>query len=162
MERKPGVAEQSHEVARGLEEQAVKRLREHLDTFLKFERPLRAILQRKYPPERLLEAEGKKCILAVSGLRYHNLVLYLEVYGLGIREVSPYDTYDTYIIVSLSRLNELLGRTLSGDRDAFGDILASGEGKVIGMKAPHDLLIFEEIFQELADHIAKFLPMIRG
>jgi len=112
-------------------------------------------MRRRYPPEQILEAEGRRCVLSVTGLRFHDLTLYFTVSQLSVKVSPPFESYDTFVQVPLSTINELLGRTLAGDKGAFGDILASGQARIIGPHAPHDMIVWESVFDELASNIAR-------
>lgn len=119
-------------------------------------------MRRKYPPEQLAEAEGRKCVLVISGLRHHQAAYFFSVSELSVKQVAPFETYDTYVQAPLALVVDLLERVLSGEKGAFGDLMASGRGKIIGPHSPHDMMIFGEVFDELANNIAIGLGKIRA
>lgn len=112
-------------------------------------------MRRKYPPEQILEAEGRKCVLSVAGLRFHEVTLYFVISQLSVKVSPPFEGYDTFVQAPLSVINELLARVLSGEKGAFGDVLASGQGRIVGPHAPHDMMVWESVFDELAANIAR-------
>lgn len=138
-----------------MEKEAISRLNSYLDILKRFEKPLIALLRKKYPPEEVMEAEGKKCIIRVSGLKTHDLIIFFEVTGMSITRVEPFEKYDTYVQVPIWTLNKFLAGVLSGDEDAFGDIVAGGEVKFMGQKTYHDLLIFNDCLKTLARNIGR-------
>lgn len=140
---------------RKVEDEAISRLYQYLDIFQKFERPLSLLLKRKYPPEEILEAEGKKCVIRVSGLRYHDLTVFFQVTGLSIKRVEPFDNFDTFIQCPISTVNTFFSRLLAGDETAFGDLSASGEVKFMGKKTYHDIMVFESACKLLAENIKR-------
>ena len=113
------------------------------------------LMRRKYPPEQLAEAEGRHCVLVISGLRYHEKTIFFTVEHLMVRVCDPYDSWDAHVQAPLSVVNDLLGRVLSGQKGAFGDIAASNQARISGKRAPHDLLVWENVFDELAANIAR-------
>ena len=141
--------------SRGLEKEAIGKLTQLLDTFRVFERPLYLIARGKYTPEEILEAEGKKCIIQVSGLRYHDLSLYFQVSSLSLRQVQPFEDADTFVQVPIGIINTFLSRILSGDDSAFGDMVAGNEVKFRGKHTFHDLRIFSDVTSTLAKNIAR-------
>lgn len=112
-------------------------------------------MRRKYPPEFLVEAEGRKCVLSISGLRYHQVHIFFTVSQLSIKQTPPFEGYDTFVQTPLSVITDLLERVLSGEKAAFADVMASGRGKVIGPHAPHDMMVWGDVFDELADNIRR-------
>lgn len=152
---RPAGTGEASEALRQLEDQGLSRLKEYLDTFTKFERVIQLIMRRKYPPEQILEAEGRKCVLSVAGLRFHEVTLYFVISQLSVKVSPPFEGYDTFVQAPLSVINELLARVLSGEKGAFGDVLASGQGRIVGPHAPHDMMVWESVFDELAANIAR-------
>ena len=139
------------------EAQALEHLDKYLAAFHNFERPLRLLLQRKYSPEEILEVEGKRCMLSVRGLQFHERIVYFQVTGLSIKEVAPYEGYDTFIEAPLRVINQFLARTLSGDEDAFGDLLASNDVRFRGQRCYNDMRAFEDACRLLASNIGRML-----
>lgn len=146
--------------ARQIEREALDRLFTYLDTFKKFERPLALLLRRKYNPEEILEAEGKRCIIAVTRLKFHDLTLFFEISNLSLRQVDPYEGYDTYIQAPLRTVIVFLQRTLSGDGSAFSDLAGSNEVKIRGSRTYHDILVFSDACETLASNIRRLRSVI--
>lgn len=138
------------------EEKALNELRSLVDRIRKFEAPVRKMLVRKYPPERVMDAEGKKCILSVTGLRYHQEIIFFEVTELSIKSVEPFESFNTWIEADVGAILKVLRGLLSGKEDAFSESLGSDSVKIRGKKTYHDMVIFNEIFNTLAAHIRKF------
>ena len=114
-------------------------------------------MRRKYPPEQLAEAEGRKCVLSISGLRFHEVSYFFVISQLSVKISHPFEGYDTHVQAPLSAVNELLERILSGQggEGAFSDMVASGKGKVVGPHAVHDIMVWEDVFGELTKNIGR-------
>lgn len=140
---------------RELEATALDKLFSYLSTFKKFQPAIRSILKGRYSPEEMLEAEGKRCVISVTGLRYHEVIVYFQITGLSIVEVEPYENFDTFISAPLSVVNQFLARVLSGDENAFGDLAAGNNVKFRGKKTFYDLSAFQEIATTLAKNIKR-------
>ena len=138
------------------EKEALDELRSLVERIRKFEEPVRKMLLRKYPAERAMEAEGKKAVLSVTGLRYHEEVIFLEISELSIKNVEPFDEFDTWIEADVGTVLRVLRGLLSGQNDAFSEALGSNTVKIRGRKTYHDMAIFSEVFNELAASIRKF------
>lgn len=141
--------------AKQIEREALDRLFTYLDTFKKFERPLALLLRRKYTPEEMTEAEGKRCVISISGLKFHDLTLFFEVSNLSLKQVNPYEGYDTYLQAPLKTVIVFLQRTLSGDGSAFSDLAGSNEVKIRGSRTYHDILVFSDACEILASNIRR-------
>ena len=148
------------DIARQVEEEAIDKLYRYLEAFRKFEKPLTSILRRKYSPEEILEAEGKRCVISVRGLKYHDLVLFFQVSGLSIKRVEPYEGYDTYIEAPIKIINLFLARILSGDEEAFGDLITGNDVKIRGPHTFHDIHIFEDATRLLAQNIRQLKGVV--
>lgn len=138
------------------EANALDELHSLVNRIRKFEAPFRKILLRKYPSERTLEAEGKKCILSVTGLRYHQEVIFFEVSELSIKSIEPFESFDTWIEIDLPTLLTVLKNVLSGREDVLGDAFGSNSVKVRGSKTYHDMSVFSEIAGELSRAVRRF------
>jgi hypothetical protein len=149
------------DLARQVEDEAIANLWKYLDAFKKFEKPLASILRRKYSPEEILEAEGKRCVIAVRGLKFHDLVIFFQVSGLSIQQVEPFDSYDTWIEAPIKTINLFLARILSGDEEAFGDLITGNEVKIRGPHTFHDIHIFEEATRTLAQNIRQLKGVMK-
>lgn len=152
---------EGEELLKRKEREAIQKLEEYLAIFRKFESPIKRIAMRKYSPEQILEAEGKKCIIAVSGLRFHQKIYFFKVDKLSLTQVEPFDQFDTFIQVPISIINEFLERILSGDETAFGDLVGRDDVKFRGRRTFHDMMIFEDIFSTLARNIRKIREEMR-
>jgi len=149
------------DLARRIEDEAIANLWRYLDAFKKFEKPLASILRRKYSPEEILEAEGKRCIISVRGLRFHDLVIFFQISGLSIQQVEPFDSYDTFIEAPIKTINLFLARILSGDEEAFGDLITGNDVKIRGPHTFHDIAIFEDATRTLAQNIKQLKQVMR-
>lgn len=141
--------------AKAVERAALDNLYSHLDTFKRFERPLAMMLRRKYTPEEVMEAEGKRCVINVTGLRFHNVTLFFQVSGLAVKQVEPYEGYDTFIQAPLKTVINFFKRVLSGDTDTFGDLVGGNDVKIRGPRTYHDILVFEDACRTLAMNIQR-------
>jgi len=149
------------DIARQVEEEAIAKLFKYLEAFRKFEKPLASILRRKYSPEEILEAEGKRCVISVRGLKYHDLILFFQISGLSLKQVEPYESYDTYIEAPIKVINLFLARILSGDEEAFGDLITGNDVKIRGPHTFHDIAIFEDATRTLAQNIKQLKQVMR-
>lgn len=149
------------DLARQIEEQAINKLTRYLAAFRRFEKPLASMLRRKYSPEEILEAEGKRCVISVRGLKYHDLVLFFQISGLSIKEVEPYEGYDTYLETPIKIINLFLARVLSGDEEAFGDLITGNDVKIRGPHTYHDIHVFEEGTRLLAQNIKQLKRVMK-
>lgn len=138
------------------EEEALNELKSLIHRAKVFEVPIRKMLLRKYPPERVLEAEGKKCVLSVTGLKYHQEVVFLEVTELSIKNTEPFENFDTWIEADISVIIKVLRNLLSGREDVLSEAFGSNSVKVRGKKTYHDMAIFSEVTNTLSSHIRKF------
>lgn len=138
------------------EEEALNELKSLIHRARVFEVPVRKMLLRKYPPERVLEAEGKKCVLSVTGLKYHQEVVFLEVTELSIKNKEPFENFDTWIEADISVIIKVLRNLLSGKEDVLSEAFGSNSVKVRGKKTYHDMAIFSEVTNTLSAHIRKF------
>jgi len=151
----------SMDIARQVEDEAIAKLWKYLDAFKKFEKPLSSILRRKYSPEEILEAEGKRCVISVRGLRFHDLVIFFQVSGLSVQQVEPFDSYDTFIEAPIKVINLFLARVLSGDEEAFGDLITGNDVKIRGPHTFHDIAIFEDTTRTLAQNIKQLKGVMK-
>ena len=146
--------------AKQIEREALDRLFTYLDTFKKFERPLGMLLKRKYNPEEIVEAEGKRCVISITGLKHHDLTLFFEVSNLSLKQVDPYERYDTFIQSPLRLIIVFLQRTLSGDGSAFSDLAGSNDVKIRGSRTYHDILVFSDACEVLAANIRRLRSVV--
>jgi len=147
--------------ARELEAEEVSKLRFYLDEFQRHEPWLKKLALRKFSPDQVAEVEGRRCVLAVSRLKYHDLVLFFQVNTASIKEVEPFDGYDTWIECPLQMVNDVFARTLSGEEDSFNDALGDNRVKIRGKKVYYDTSMFSDVFNLLARNIRKFREATR-
>lgn len=144
------------ELLKQKESEAISSLTSLIDRLRKFEEPARKILLRKYPPEKVLDAEGKKAIITISGLKFHNLVYSYQVTGLTIKPVEPMEGYDTWLEIPLDVAITIVRKVLSGQGGALDEAFGDNRVKIRGKKVYHDMAAFEEILSELTENIRKF------
>jgi len=141
--------------ARFLERDAIERLTRYMDILQKFERPLVMMMRAKYNESELLEADGKKCVISVTGLKFHELTLYFQISGMSIKQVKPYEGGDTFIQAPIWVVNSFLSRVLSGEGTAFADLVSGGDVKFRGNRSYHDLKVFNDVCDHLAENIKR-------
>lgn len=100
-------------------------------------------------------ADGRKCILGISGLQYHRYEKFFQVTSQGVRLVDPYEDFNTYITASLPAVVRVLKGVLSGDPTAFASEWSRGQCKLVGSRYVHDGLVFSQVFSRLALLIRK-------
>jgi hypothetical protein len=149
------------DLAKQIEREAIDKLWKYLESFSKFERPIQVIMRRKYSPEEIMEAEGKRCVIAVRGLRYNDLILFFEISNLSIKQVEPFENYNTWIEAPIKVINLFLGRILSGDEEAFGDLITGNDVKIKGPHSFHDIHIFEDVTRTLAQNIKQIKAVMK-
>ena len=66
-------------------------------------------------------AEGRRCILSISDLKYHQAAFFFEVTGAMIRQVPQFERYTTHIAAPIDSVVRVLKGVLDGDENAgFG------------------------------------------
>lgn len=101
-------------------------------------------------------AEGRRCILFISGLKHHEASFFFEVVGTTIRQVQPFEHYNTYIAAPIDSVIRVLKGVLDGDENAFTSEWARGQTKLVGEHSVHDGLQFHEAFRRLAWLIKRY------
>lgn len=149
MEANVRPAEADNEADREIEALAVKELESHIESM----RRLQPALRRIFKPDEVLDAQGKRCILVVQGLRHHTPIFFFEVTGGSLQMVSPYDNYDTKIYASVSSILRVFRKLLAGVEGGFAEEWARGYGKIEGKRSVHDAYMFASIFDTLARRI---------
>ena len=96
------------------------------------------------------QAEGRRCVIGTTGLKYHKKAFYFEVVGSRLSQVDPYEKYNTLILAPLDTIIAVLKGTLSGDENAFVDEWRRGRAKLVGDHSIHDGDQFQKAFQRLA------------
>lgn len=108
--------------------------------------------------EEIAEAEGRKCILAISGLKTTKQVYYFEVTGATIQIVSPYADYTTLIIAPLDSVLRVFKGIAAGDKWAFSNERARGKAIFKGSHSLHDAYALSEAFKRFAELAKKYSP----
>ena len=104
----------------------------------------------------LTKAKGRRCILGISGLKYHKYEKFFEVTPAGVHMVAPYEEFNTYIAAPVDSIVRVLKGVLSGETSAFTSEWARGQAKIVGSKHLHDGYVFGQIFQRLARLIKRY------
>lgn len=104
----------------------------------------------------LSKAAGRRCILGVSGLKYHEYRKFFEVTPTGVEIVQPYDTFNTYILAPVDSVLRVLRGTLEGDTEAFAAEWARGKARLSGERRLHDGYVFSAVFKSLALLIKRY------
>lgn len=104
-------------------------------------------------------AEGRKCVLCVTGMQYHpDEAFYFLVSNGRIQQVPSMSQYDTYLKAPLTTTLQVLERVWQGDEGAFVDARAKYGADVRGDHHLHDLLAIGQAFAR----VAKFLKNYRA
>lgn len=119
---------------------------------------LQGLLFRASDPARqdLVQAQGRKCVLAIAGLKYFEYKRMFEVSERGVSIIDADDAPNTYIVAPIDSVLRVLKGTLNGDSRAFSSEWARGKAKLIGARRLHDGFVFSEIFSQFARSIAKY------
>jgi len=104
----------------------------------------------------LTQASGRRCILGISGLKYHKYNKFFEVRPDGVTAIDPYQNYNTYILAPIDSVLRVLKGVLDGDTSAFSAEWARGKAKLVGERRIHDGWVFGEVFRQLAEMIKKY------
>ena len=108
--------------------------------------------------EELVEAEGRKCILAISGLKTTKRAFYFEVTGASIRIVPPYSDYTTLIVAPLDSVIRVFSGIANGDKWAFSNERARGRAIFKGERSVHDAFALSESFKRFAELAKRYAP----
>ena len=153
-------AEAKQQAEKLAEKQAIDTLAAYMDAFRKFEKPLANALRKRYPADQIQEAEGKRCVVMVSGLKYYNLALYFQISQLSITQVQPFDHFHTFIQAPVGVIIEFFARMLSGDPDCLGDMMTRENVQIRGPHTYHDLVVWEDIIRILSSTILRFKSIL--
>ena len=105
-------------------------------------------------------AEGRRCILSISGLSHHQAAFFFEVTGARIRQVPRFERYNTYISAPIDSVIRVLKGVLDGDEDAFTNEWTRGQAKLVGEHSVHDGLQFANAFRRLAGWVKRYRVLI--
>ena len=109
-----------------------------------------------FKQEEITQASGRRCILRISGLKYHKYEQYFEVTQTGVKVVTPYTNPNTYIAAPIDSVLRVLQGVLNGDTSSFSSEWARGQAKIVGSKHLHDGFVFGEVFRRLATLIGRY------
>jgi hypothetical protein len=112
--------------------------------------------------DELAEAEGRKCILAISGLKTTKRAYYFEVTGASIRLVEPYANYTTLIIAPLDSILRVFNGVAAGDKWAFSNERARGKAIFRGSHSLFDAYALGEAFKRFAELAKRYGPIDLG
>ena len=100
--------------------------------------------------DELKSAEGRRCILAISGLKHNQASFFFEILGARIRQVQPFDKFTTHIAAPIDSVTRVLKGALDGDENAFTNEWSRGQATLVGEHSVHDGYQFNEAFRRLA------------
>lgn len=112
--------------------------------------------------EELLEAEGRKCILAISNLKTTKRAYYFEVTGSSIRLNEPYTDFTTLIVAPLASVLRVFAGVATGDKWAFSNERARGRAIFKGTRSLHDVFALSEAFKRFAELAQRYGPVDLG
>lgn len=102
-------------------------------------------------------AEGRKCVLCITGMRQHPDELFYFVVADGrIQQVRALDRYDTYLKASLDVTLRVLERIWQGDDGAFVDAKAKYGAVVRGGHPLYDLWAMGQAFARVAKYLKNY------
>lgn len=130
-----------------------------LDRCLAGLKQLAAIFKRVASTEELKAAEGKRCILAISGLRFHTKSYYFQVTGTSIEVVNPYEDYNTLILAPIESVINVLKGLAAGNKWAFSEERARGKAVIRGSHSLHDAYAISEAFKRFAALASRYGPI---
>ena len=102
-------------------------------------------------------AEGRRCILHITDLKYHDLKFFFAVEGFQIRQVDPFVKYNTYIGAPLDSVIRVFKGMTVGDESCFSREWSKGAARIVGDYSVHDGLQFREGFKRFARYIGRYL-----
>lgn len=106
--------------------------------------------------EELRSAEGRACILAITGLQHQQATYFFQVVGGAIRQVPPFERYNTYIGAPIDSVIRVLKGALEGDEHAFAREWTRGQAQLKGDYSIHDGYQFDEAFRRLARLVKRY------
>jgi len=107
----------------------------------------------------LSQADGRRCILVISGLKHTQHRKFFEVSPSGVKLVEPYENPNTAILAPVDSVKRVLMGTLNGDTSAFAAEWARGQAKLVGERRIHDGYVFASVFSELASLVKRYRSM---
>ena len=149
------MAEGNFELLKQKEDEVINELTSLVNRLRKFEEPAKKMMLRKYPPERVLDAEGKKAVLSITGLRFHDLVYAYQITGLSMKQVEPMEDYSTWLEIPIDIATTIMKKVLSGQQGALNEALGDNRVKIRGSRVYHDMAAFEDIINTLSENIRK-------
>jgi hypothetical protein len=108
--------------------------------------------------EELTEAEGRRCILAISGLKTTKRAYYFEITGASIRLCEPYRDYTTLIIAPLDSVLRVFKGVAAGDKWAFSNERARGKAIFKGSHSLFDAYALGEAFKRFSELARRYSP----
>lgn len=112
--------------------------------------------------DELSEAEGRKCILAISGLKTTKRTYFFEVTASSIRLSEPYTDYTTLIVAPLDSVLRVFKGVAAGDKWAFSNEYARGKAYFKGAHHLHDAYAIAESFKRFSELAKKYGPIDLG
>ena len=148
---------QDHDLGEAADEAAIELAKiEQVQTLLEAFNMLEGTFATLATSEELKSAEGRRCILSISGLKHQKAAFFFEVLGARIRQVEPFENYNTYIGAPIDSVIRVLKGVLDGDEDAFANEWSRGQAKLVGEHSVHDGLQFNEAFRRLTRLIKRY------
>ena len=135
-----------------IERQALEDIDNTLDRMDKLQR----LWTRELSRGDLEQAQGRKCVLGIVGLKYHSFQKFFEVTPTGVQIVAPYEGFNSYIEAPLDSVTRVLKGVLDGDSTIFTQEWARGIAKIRGNRKVHDGYVFNQVFARLAEMFARY------
>lgn len=108
-------------------------------------------------------AEGRRCILAVSGLKYHPPhAFFFEVHEFKLRLVDPFTEYTTYVEAPIDTIIRVLNNLWDGQEDGFSSEWARGQARIVGNHSLHDGMQFNEGYKRAARGIKTYRALLKA
>jgi len=139
-----------------------KRNLEKLDKAIEGLRVLSKAFSKFATKEELSEAEGRRCILAISGLKSTKRAYYFEVTGHSIKLTNPYTDYTTLIVAPIDSVLRVFSGVATGDKWAFQNERQRGRAIFKGEKSLHDIYALGEAFKRFAELAKRYGPIDLG
>lgn len=98
--------------------------------------------------------------MAISDLQYQKATFYLEVVGLAIREVAPYENFHTKIDAPIDTVLRVLKGIAEGERNMLLNEATRGQATLKGDYSVHDLYVMNQGFNRLADGIKRYRALL--
>ena len=135
-----------------IEAQALEDIDKTLDRMDKLQR----LWMRELSRGDLEQAQGRKCVLGITGLKYHRFEKFFQVTPTGVQIVDPYEGFNSYIEAPLDSVVRVLKGVLEGDSTIFTQEWARGIAKIRGQRRVHDGYVFNQVFARLAEMFARY------